>query len=437
MPVASSERTNCPLVLLVEDDADLLQLAELVLEEQGIRVVTAPNGRLALSKLQFVKPDVIVTDMMMPELDGLAFLQEYARRPTPRAPVLAVSSFTAYLDQARQLGAAATLRKPYDAGALASKVRELARGRVSERAVAPTAVPFGDERARLRAIFDLNFTDPAPESDLPRFLDEVAALFGVAIAGISAVTADRQRLVVRCSTVPEDEGGPREHAFCTHAVAARSALVIQDALDNPLFRHNPSVTERGFRFYAGVPLAAPHGEAVGTLCILDFVSHHFTYFDLELLGVLSRRVLAALEWREKRKRPEVPDSNYRYLHQIDEQLGVYGRALFSDLAIVEASRFAQRGEPISLVAIAASRARLESTVAALRAETAGGEIGRLGIARLGALLPGKNARQAREIASRSAGEGGSAAAVQLGDYEGAAGLALLHAEQSLGEAGLY
>jgi GAF domain-containing protein len=62
-------------------------------------------------------------------------------------------------------------------------------------------------------------------------------------------------------------------------VAARAALVVQDTLDNPFFRDNILVRAKGLRFYAGVPLISRHGEALGTLCVLDQHARTFTHKD--------------------------------------------------------------------------------------------------------------------------------------------------------------
>lgn len=419
-------------MLLVDDDADLLDLAEMVLDVEGIQVVTASNGRRALAALELVEPSVIVTDLMMPELDGLELIQQYLAASRPHAPIIAVSGFLPYLAKARELGATATLVKPYSPKALASLVFELVGGaRASVPEVLPPTTPH-EEEARLRAVLDLCLEDPEPELGLQRFLDEVAVLFKVPVAGISAVTRDRQRLVAQCSAAGEpDRGGAREHSFCTHAVAARAALVIQDALQNPFFRDNPSVTERGFRFYAGVPLMATRGDAVGTLCVLDFEPHQFTYVDLELLGVLGQRVLAAFEWREKRRHKDVPDSAYRYLQCIDEHLGIYGKGVFGDLVVLEASRAVQKQEPAALVALSARPEHLEQAAAALREHVPGGLVGRLGRAQLGIVVRGNSAREARELVARYTPGSSDIVATNLDQYEGATGRALLEVEQAL------
>ena len=77
------ESDGRPVVQLVDDDPDLLDLADMVLDGEGLRVITASNGRRALAALEVLEPDVIVTDLMMPELDGLGFIQAWSSR-TPR-----------------------------------------------------------------------------------------------------------------------------------------------------------------------------------------------------------------------------------------------------------------------------------------------------------------------------------------------------------------
>lgn len=432
--VMADEPASGPLVLLVDDDDDLLQFTQHFLDRRGIRVVTAPNGRRALAMLDAIQPDVIVTDMVMPELDGLDLLSEYRSRPGPLSPVIAVSAFQPYLEQARRLGAVAILPKPYNPRELADLVLAVASGRTPEGKQSPSRT-VGDERARLKALFDLRLEDWPEESGMRRFLDEVAAHFQVPVAGISAVTEAQQRLVAQCSTAPPDYVGPREQSFCTHAVAARAALLVQDACRNPLFRNNPVVTERGFQFYAGVPLVATHGQAVGTLCVLDFRPHLFTHLDLELLGLFAQRVVAVLEWRDKRAHPNTPDSAFGSLHCIDRELDIYGKALFADLVIVETSRALQRDEPATLVALATTPERLEETVSALR-DTSCGMIGRLGLARLGVIVPGKTTDEARRLVKSCAGDEARVAATPLEYYEGATGMALFHVEQALGDAGI-
>src|SRR5436309_9515566 len=90
--------------ILVVDDAVVFRrlVAEALSNDPALEVVgTAANGRIALAKMTQVNPDVVILDVEMPELDGLATLKEL-RKTYPRLPVIMFSALT-------ERGAAATL----------------------------------------------------------------------------------------------------------------------------------------------------------------------------------------------------------------------------------------------------------------------------------------------------------------------------------------
>ena len=233
-------------VLLIEDEPDLRELGQLALENAGMLVVTATDGARALQLLERIEPDVIVTDLMMPVLDGFGFLEAYRASGRAKAPVLAVSAFEGYLGEALAAGASATLLKPFAADAFVEAVRSIAGVAAAAPAASPsssepvTEVSAEEEREeqreeqRLRAVLDLGLHELAPERRLHDFVADVAAHFDVPIALLSVVDHERQFWSAGCGLPPgeagPEHGGPREHAFCTHAVVARAALVVQDTL---------------------------------------------------------------------------------------------------------------------------------------------------------------------------------------------------------------
>lgn len=115
-------------MLLVEDDADLAEVTQAALEEEGLQVVIAHDGLEGLDLIDKLHPQVVVTDLVMPVLDGLELIRRHAARPAPRAPVIAVSAIGAKLRAARELGAAEVLLKPVFPQELLQSVRKLARG---------------------------------------------------------------------------------------------------------------------------------------------------------------------------------------------------------------------------------------------------------------------------------------------------------------------
>jgi CheY-like chemotaxis protein len=116
------------LVVLVEDDADLAEVTQAALQHEGLQVAVAHDGLEGLDLIEKLHPQVVVTDLVMPVLDGLELIRRHAARPAPRAPVIALSAIGAKLRAARELGAAEVLLKPVFPEELLQSVRKLARG---------------------------------------------------------------------------------------------------------------------------------------------------------------------------------------------------------------------------------------------------------------------------------------------------------------------
>jgi GAF domain-containing protein/DNA-binding response OmpR family regulator len=90
--VLEQHRRDLP-VLVVDDDAGQRQLLRRMLEPEGFTVVEAENGRVALARLQEIRPTVILLDLMMPEMDGFEFVAECRRRESWRAiPIVVVTA---------------------------------------------------------------------------------------------------------------------------------------------------------------------------------------------------------------------------------------------------------------------------------------------------------------------------------------------------------
>ena len=70
-----------PKILLVDDDPDLIRAMRTILESQRYRVIPARNGLEALDKVREEKPDLIVLDLLMPELDGFGVCRELRGNP--------------------------------------------------------------------------------------------------------------------------------------------------------------------------------------------------------------------------------------------------------------------------------------------------------------------------------------------------------------------
>ena len=82
-----------PLVLLVEDELGLSKLMVMILEDEGYQVIEAANGAQGLARLGEVKPALIITDYMMPELNGCEMVRAIRRNPEfDDIPILMMSA---------------------------------------------------------------------------------------------------------------------------------------------------------------------------------------------------------------------------------------------------------------------------------------------------------------------------------------------------------
>lgn len=124
-------------ILLVDDDPLLLRMYQTKLENDGNTVETAGNGQEGLKKLETFVPDMILSDIMMPVMNGLEFLASLKSEPsTKKIPVVVLSNISGSLqdeEKALELGAAAYLIKSsYTPKEVVEKVKEILSASVHE-----------------------------------------------------------------------------------------------------------------------------------------------------------------------------------------------------------------------------------------------------------------------------------------------------------------
>ena len=113
-------------VLVVEDEFGIAELLDAVLTEEGYQVVTAMNGKEGLELLARERPGLILSDYMMPVMDGAAMLTRIKAEPaTQGIPVVMMSSMPEAAVAQRCAGYAAFLRKPFKVFEMTSLVEKL------------------------------------------------------------------------------------------------------------------------------------------------------------------------------------------------------------------------------------------------------------------------------------------------------------------------
>lgn len=159
----------------------------------------------------------------------------------------------------------------------------------------PADLP-ANETARLAALCQYDILDTPAEAAFDEITALAATLCDTPIALISLIDSTRQWFKAKVGLAAAETA--REVAFCAHTILQPDVLVVPDATEDNRFDANPLVTdEPQIRFYAGVPLITPEGQAVGTLCVLDRVPRDLSAQQAQALQVLARQVMTQLERR--------------------------------------------------------------------------------------------------------------------------------------------
>ena len=130
-------------ILVVDDEKRIVKLLRAYLEESGYRVVTAPEGQQALFVARHEKPDLVVLDLMMPEMDGWEFTRRF--RQESNVPIIMLTARVEDMDKilGLELGADDYVTKPFSPREVVARVRAVLR-RAGAELAAPSVLRAGD-----------------------------------------------------------------------------------------------------------------------------------------------------------------------------------------------------------------------------------------------------------------------------------------------------
>ncbi len=131
-----------PLVLVVDDEPKIVRLARDYLEKNGFRVVTAADGQSALATARREKPDLVILDLMLPNIDGREVCRILRRESD--VPIIMLTALSEEIDQITglEIGADDYVTKPFSLRTLVARVRSLLR-RTSGEVRAPVFIRTG------------------------------------------------------------------------------------------------------------------------------------------------------------------------------------------------------------------------------------------------------------------------------------------------------
>lgn len=133
------------LILLVDDEPHIIELAQLYLEREGYQVISAADGKEALEAVERKRPDLMVLDLMLPEMDGLEVCRTLRSKKDPVA-ILMLTARDEDIDKilGLELGADDYLTKPFNARELVARVKAVLRRGVLQEESAQELIRVGD-----------------------------------------------------------------------------------------------------------------------------------------------------------------------------------------------------------------------------------------------------------------------------------------------------
>ena len=283
--------TQKQTLVVLEDREDLARRVREPAQRHGYESITYPDATGILVMARKLQPDAIVVDGMLRGAGAVIALKALKRNVhTAGVPLVAIAGRSGPgVDALKQAGAQAALAEPVDGATIVRTVLE------NERASLDFSAGPAEALAEPARVQDLAAAERAMAAVPEAAFERLAVLASqLLVAPVSLATfVDPRRQFFRAQRGLDEPWAsarqtPLSHSFCQWVVSSDEALVVDDALAHQVLRHNEAVRELGVKAYAGVPVAGPAGQAIGSMCAVDHRPRAWTPEDLKTLEDLAR-----------------------------------------------------------------------------------------------------------------------------------------------------
>ena len=309
-------------ILIVDDDRDFVDILKHNLEKREYDVAYAYDGRAGIQKVKIERPDLIILDIMLPEVDGykvsrlLKFDMKYKNIPI----IIFSSRYDEDATLSREAGADAYLAKSADAKELFEKVKSLLNGKPLKPLdiqIEYPPMPFLEEaketkdatvdelKLRIKRLVAINEVvydiNRSFEIDIcvKKFIEKISAILTAEISSLMLLDKKKDELVIRIAKGMKDDIVKnakiklREGISCWVAKEAKP-LLIEDVKKYPQFRTG---TGRGYKTdsFISVPLMVG-SEVLGVVNVTDKIDKtRFTKEDLDILVSIANNAAASIK----------------------------------------------------------------------------------------------------------------------------------------------
>jgi CheY-like chemotaxis protein len=325
-----------PNILVVDDSEDIREFFRFILEDAGYRVTVAEDGSQALAVLHTSRPDLVITDISMPGMNGFDFLIRLRSDVVPPLPpVVVCSGFDVTAEEARRLGAIRFMAKPIEPAALVRMVQQALAGQAADEAMLAHERAFVQAAHRRAAAAAAHLvTKLANEAPMLNRLSSVLAqsvsdYFACANAAVVFVNNGGLRVegVSAGSFIPAETTFSGNMLFATGVLAAGSSLVITDAASfvGTSIGGDARAAALGLNFLVAVPLLFEN-TPIGAIALFDRAPKKFEAEDLTIFEGIGQSASDRL-----RLNPSEVWIDY-------VQSGLFDRMLGSELSILHRER---------------------------------------------------------------------------------------------------
>jgi CheY-like chemotaxis protein len=216
--------STIPTVYFIDDSATMREVIKIAFRRENINVVACHDAATALTEIETAKPDIVITDVIMPDKDGYDVCQHIKSHPgLAKTPVILMSGVVnrAVAEKAFAVKADELLRKPFQPQDLIARVKHLLK---SNGAPVPTPAAAANAAVALSSIFSAAASAPMPPRSVPAAPAPVQHRAAVAAAPAPALPLP----ITATAAVPL----PQPVAVATPAAVAAPSSAAQPAVTN-------------------------------------------------------------------------------------------------------------------------------------------------------------------------------------------------------------